>query len=147
MQAEADMVPKESGLNQSETACALCARTVWRVPCSPAMARDGEVLQSQHFCHYRDTICHPKSGCVTTKMHGTSTRGCNNNSFKTCFQVSYHRRIPATLIWPRQSIGGSCQSTEMATLLNSISFVFKISFLPKYRVIYYDYIVKWCSGI
>ena len=26
-------------------------------------------------------------------------------------------------------------------------FVFKISFLPKYRVIYYDYIVKGCSGI
>ena len=35
----------------------------------------------------------------------------------------------------------------MAILLNSLSFVFKISFLPKYRVIYYDYIVKWCSGI
>ena len=29
----------------------------------------------------------------------------------------------------------------MATLLNSLSFVFKISFLPKYRVIYYDYIL------
>ena len=25
--------------------------------------------------------------------------------------------------------------------------MFKISFLTKYRVIYYDYIVKWCSGI
>ena len=35
----------------------------------------------------------------------------------------------------------------MATLLNSIYFVFKISFLPKYRVIYYDYTVKWCSLI
>ena len=22
-----------------------------------------------------------------------------------------------------------------------------VSFLPLYRVIYYDYIVKWCSGI
>ena len=30
----------------------------------------------------------------------------------------------------------SCQSCEMATLLNSLSFVFKISFLPNYRVIY-----------
>ena len=45
------------------------------------------------------------------------------------------------------NIGHSCQRSEMATLLNSLSFVFKISFLPKYRVIYYDYIVKWCSGI
>ena len=33
-------------------------------------------------------------------------------------------------------------------MLNSLSFVFKFSFLPKYRVIYYyDYIVKWCSGM
>ena len=56
-------------------------------------------------------------------------------------------RIPATLIWPRESLGSSCQSTEMATLLNSISFGFKILFLPKYRVIYYDYTVKWCSLI
>ena len=30
----------------------------------------------------------------------------------------------ATLIWPRQSIGGSCQSSEMVTLLlNTLSFV------------------------
>ena len=41
--------------------------------CSPAMARDGEIIQRQHFCHYGDTICHPRPGCVTTKLHGTST--------------------------------------------------------------------------
>ena len=35
----------------------------------------------------------------------------------------------------------------MVALLNSLFFVFKILFLPKYRVIYYYYIVKWCSGI
>ena len=29
----------------------------------PAMARDGEVIQIQHFCHHGDTICHPQSGC------------------------------------------------------------------------------------
>ncbi len=28
-----------------------------------------------------------------------------------------------------------------------IFFVFNMLFLPKYRVIYYDYIVEWCSGI
>ena len=44
------------------------------------MARDGEVIQRQRFCHHGDTICHPKSGYVTTKFHGTSTRGCNNNA-------------------------------------------------------------------
>ena len=44
------------------------------------MARDGEVIQRQHFCHHGDTICVPKSGYVTTKLHGTSTCGCNNNA-------------------------------------------------------------------
>ena len=34
----------------------------------------------------------------------------------------------------------------MAALLNSLSFTFANSFLPMYRVKYYDYIVKWCSG-
>ena len=37
----------------------------------------------------------------------------------------------------------------MAAPLNSLFFVFTftISFLPNYRVKYYDYIGKWCSGI
>ena len=37
------------------------------------MVRDGEVKQRQHFYNHGDTICHPKSGYVTTKLHGTST--------------------------------------------------------------------------
>ena len=45
------------------------------------------------------------------------------------------------------NIAGGCQSSEMAALLNSLSFAFANSFLPKYRVKYYDYIVKWCSGV
>ena len=86
--------------------------------------------------------------------HGTSTcvcLHCNNNAIffrHSNFHVSYRRRMPATLNWPRQSIGGGCQSSNMAALLNSLSFAFTNSFLPKYRVKYYDYIVvKWCSGI
>ena len=64
------------------------------------------------------------------------------------FHVSYRCRMPAALNWPRQSIAGGCQSSEMAALLNSLSFAFKNLFLPNYRVkLYYDYIVKWCSGI
>ena len=55
--------------------------------------------------------------------------------------------MPGTLAWQRQSPDDSCQSGNMAALLNSLFFVFKISFLPKSRVKYYDYIVKWCSGI
>ena len=41
-------------------------------------------------------------------------------------------------------------TTCTGSLFNSHreEFVFKISFLPKYRVSNnYDYIVKWCSGI
>ena len=53
----------------------------------------------------------------------------------------------ATLNWPRQSTDCACQSSEMAALLNSLSFVFKNLFLPKYCVKHYDYIVKWCSGV
>ena len=44
------------------------------------MARDDEVIQMQHFCHHEDTLCHSKSGYVTTKLHGASTCGCNNNA-------------------------------------------------------------------
>ena len=50
--------------------------------------------------------------------------------------------MSVTINWTWQSIGGACQSSKMAALLNSLSFVFKYVFLPTY-----DYIVKWCSGI
>ena len=72
------MVPKESGFNQSVAASSMCARR--RYPCSPAVESDGEVIQIQHSCQHGDTICHPKSVYVTTKLHGTSTCGCNNNA-------------------------------------------------------------------
>ena len=67
------------------------------------MARDGEVIQRQYFCHHGDTVCHPKSGYVTTKLHGTSTCGCNNNvmfSGRAIFMLSM-------LIWPGRSLDGS----------------------------------------
>ena len=47
--------------------------------------------------------------------------------------------------WPR--LGDACLSVEIVTLLNSQSFEFKFLFKPKYHVKYYDYIVKWYSGI
>ena len=88
-------------------------------------------------------------GYVTTKLHGKSTCRCHNNTIfsDSYFQVSCRLRMPVTLIWLWRSLGSSCQTGRMAALLNSLFFLFKISFLPKYRVIYYDYIVKWCSGI
>ncbi len=58
MQPKADMVPKECGFNQSETVACLCAREALRFLCSPAMEMDGELTQTQYFCHHADTICH-----------------------------------------------------------------------------------------
>ena len=56
--------------------------------------------------------------------------------------------MPATLIWPRRSLGSLCQTRTMAALLISLFFVFTISFLPKYRVIYYYYkVVQWQARI
>ena len=69
------MVPKANGFNQLP-ADALASRDVFHA----CLSNDGEVIQRQHFCHHGDTICHPKSGYVTTKLHGTSKCGCNNNA-------------------------------------------------------------------
>ena len=55
------MVPKGNGFNQSDTASCCCARTLRRFSGWPAMARDGEVIQREHFCHHRDTICLPNA--------------------------------------------------------------------------------------
>ena len=44
------------------------------------MGRDDEGKQRQHFYHHGHTICHTKSGYVTTKLRGTSTRRRNNNA-------------------------------------------------------------------
>ena len=55
------------------------------------MARDGEVKQRQHFYHHGDTTCHPKSGYVTTKLHGTSTRRCNNNAIFSDRAIGLYR--------------------------------------------------------
>ena len=135
------MVPKESGFNQSETEWdVLYARLPWQ-----GMVKFYKIKQRQHFFHYGDTICHLRPGYVTTKLHGTCTADATiMRSFQTELFSSF---LPATLIWPRRSLGRSCQGSKMATMLNSLSFVFKISFLPKYHVVHYDHIVKWCSGI
>ena len=79
-----------------------------------------------------------QSGYVTTKLHGTSTCRCNNNAI---FSDRAIFKFPAVyLCLPCKSgrsvaFGSSCQTGKMAALLNSLFFVFKISFLPKYRVI------------
>ena len=56
------------------------------------------------------------------------------------------RLMPDMLAWTLLGLGDGYQSGKMATLLNALFSVFKISFLPNYRVKYYVYLVKWCSG-
>ena len=73
------MVPNENRFNQSVAASGMCARKVWRFPGSIETMRDGKLVQMPHSCHHVETIRHPNSSYVTTKLYGTSTRGCNNN--------------------------------------------------------------------
>ena len=110
------------------------------------MAKDGELTQTQYFCHHADTIYHPNSSYVTTKLYETSACVCNNNII---FQNElFSRFLPSTYVaWQRRSLGDGCESRKMATPMNTLFFVFKISLLRNYHVKYYDYIVKWCSGI
>ena len=48
-----------------------------------------------------------------------------------CINVRKYYVQGSGLNWPQQSTGGACQSSEMAAVLNSLSFVFKNLFLPK----------------
>ena len=74
------MDPKKSGFNQSVAASGMCARKASCFPCSPSKMRDSKLLQLSHSCHHIETIRHPNSSHVTTKLYGTSTCGCNNNT-------------------------------------------------------------------
>ena len=144
------MVPKESGFNQSEMASGKCALRVWQF--------------SMLACHGKGCWSYTKASFLSSRRHNlpSKVKLCNNQTVRNVYMwmqqwcdlfrqsnihVSYRHRIPATIIWPRQSLGGGCQSSEMAALFNSLSFAFTNPFLPKYRVKYFDYIVKWCSGI
>ena len=60
------------------------------------MERDGEVKQRKHFYNYGDTICHPKSGFVTAKLHGTSSVDATiMRSFQTELFSSF---LPSTYV-------------------------------------------------
>ena len=112
--------------------------------CSPATARDGTLIQMSHSCHHVETILHPNSRYVTTKL--LSAGGYNNKIILSdrailTFPTVDVGSMPRTLAWRRAGLCHACQSGNMAILLTSLFFVFTISLLPKYRVNYYDYIV------
>ena len=66
------MVPKESGFSQSVAASGMCARKALRFPSSIATMRDGKLVQMPHSCYHVETIRHPNSSYVTTKLYGKS---------------------------------------------------------------------------
>ena len=74
------MVPKGSGFNQSATTSpnAHAHRDVFqaRLPLQEMV----KLNKGSFFYHHGDTICHPRSGYVTTKLHRTPTCRCNNNA-------------------------------------------------------------------
>ena len=74
------MVPKESGFNQSVAASGMSHAKRDVFPGSIATLRDGKLVQMPHSSHHVETIRHPNSSYVTTKLYGTSTCGCNNNT-------------------------------------------------------------------
>ena len=65
------------------------------------------------FFHHGDTICHPKSSYVTTKLNGMSTCGCNNNAIcsdKAIFTFPTVDRMSATLRWvPKWRYGSNVE--------------------------------------
>ena len=53
------------------------------------MAKDGEVIQRQHFCYHVDTICHPKSGY----LDATIMRCFQTELFSRFLPSSYASRV------------------------------------------------------
>ena len=63
------MVRKDSGFNLSVAASRICAQAL-RFPGSISTMRDGKLVQMLHSCYHVETICHPNSSYVTTKLYG-----------------------------------------------------------------------------
>ena len=104
----------------------------------------------QHSLRHVDTIFHPKSSYVTTKLYGLSTRGCNNNNifqkelFARFLQSTYAKHVGQAAA----GLGDAFQSGKMATSLNSLFSVFKISLVPITIVLNsMIIIVKWCNAV
>ena len=73
----------------------------------------------QHFCYYRDTICHTYSTYVTKTVR------------KVC-----------TCMFKRPGLGDARQSGEMATMLNSL---FCFCLITVSNIMLYLKVVKWCK--
>ena len=144
MRPKADMVPNECGFTQSERASCLCARSVT----FSMLACNGKGWWTYNkrgiFCHHADTICHPDSSYVTTKLHETSACGCNNN---TIFQNElFSRFLPSTNVaWQRRSCaeGDAAKVTRWRHWSIHHFSCLKVPFCVTTVSNSYDYIIKW----
>ena len=123
MQPKDGMVPKECGFNQSETVYRLC---VTRSPCLLTTERD------------------PNSSYVTTNL--PTERLHVDATIIMIFQKElFPRFLPSTcvgqVVLAPPGIDDAFQSERMATQLNSLFFVLKISLLPKYRLFIFIMII------
>ena len=72
------------------------------------MIRDGEVKQRQHFYNHGDTICHPKSGYVTTnfteRLHVDATimRYFQTDLFSSSLPSTYAGHVDLAAVKPWQ---------------------------------------------
>ena len=83
----------------------------------------GEVKQRQHFYHHGDTICHPKSGYVTNKLHGTYVDATIIRSFQTELFSSFlsstyagHVNLAAAKHWQFMPNWKYCSTVEFIIL-------------------------------
>ena len=89
-------------LPQSEAACCFCACIARRFSCSPATARDRELIEMKHSCHHVDTIRHPNSRYVTTKLYerlhvdATIIRYFHNEPCSRFLPSTYARHVSMT---------------------------------------------------
>ena len=144
--AEARRV-ESSDLSALHSVASEVASPQGKVISPPALARDGDFKQRQRFFFITETQFAIQSQVIynnqTARNVYTWIQQYCDLLRQSYLQVSRRLRTSATLIWRRRSLDGSCQTGNMAALLKSLFFLFKISFLLNYRVIYYDYIVKW----
>ena len=72
------------------------------------MVRYSEVKQTHHCCHHGDTLCHPKSGYVTTTLHerlhvyATIMRSFQTDLFSSFLPSTYAGRVNLAAAKPWQ---------------------------------------------
>ena len=141
------MIPKGNGFNQSGTASCCCARTLWLFQAGLPWQGMTKLYKGSIFCHHGDTICHPKSGYLTTKLHGTSTCGCNNNAMFSGRAIS--RFLPSSYVGhvnlAREKPSGlmlNCKYGSPVEIIVILVQYFFAASLP-YQILWYCKMVEW----